>query len=145
MAKRAIHGVDLQTLDQIFVRGRHGIVQARSMALHRIIERAHGDVDFHWRGSGVGPRGQKAEQGKAKSADQQNQNGDDNPQNEVAHFKSSESPASCESTRVAYHGATVATLRFVSGHRFSDAVSASKSHAPSGAEVQPPISSAPYL
>src|ERR1035437_4667119 len=92
MAKRTIHGVNFQTLDQILVGGGHGIVRARSMALHRIIERAHGDVDFHWRGSGVGPRGQKAEQGKAKSADQQNQNGDDNPQNEVAHFKSSEQP-----------------------------------------------------
>src|ERR1039458_4998252 len=91
MAKRAIHGVDLQALDQILVRGGYGIVQAGSMTFHRIVERAHGDVDFHRRGSAVGPGRQKAEQGKAKAANQQNQNSDDNPQNEVAHFRSSES------------------------------------------------------
>jgi len=44
MAGRAVHRVDLQPFDQVFVRWRHWVVGARRVALHRIIERAHGQV-----------------------------------------------------------------------------------------------------
>jgi hypothetical protein len=58
------------------------------MALDRIVERAHGEVDFRFRRSAVGARRQEAEQGNANSADQQNKNGDDNAEKKVAHFRS---------------------------------------------------------
>src|SRR6266403_3130123 len=92
MAKRAIHGVDLYPLDKVLIGRRHRIVEVGSMTFHRSIECAHGDLLLQLGRLRVGVGRYKAEQGGAKAGNQQNQNGDDNPQNEVAHFISSESP-----------------------------------------------------
>src|SRR5258708_14006021 len=85
MTEGAVHGVDLQAVDQICVGRRHGIIDPWSMALHGSVQRAHGDVHFHawWGGVGVGRH--EAQQGQSDTSDRQHQHRDHYTQNEFLH------------------------------------------------------------
>src|SRR5258708_15791111 len=85
MTEGAVHGVDLQAVDEICVGRRHGIIDPWSMALHGSVQRAHGDVHFHAWWSSVGVGRHEAQQGQSDSSDRQHQQRDHYTQNEFLH------------------------------------------------------------
>jgi hypothetical protein len=85
VAKSAIHGVELDALNQVIVIGHERVSDARSMALHGSVCGAHGQVLLPMRRFDVGRGRKETEQREAESAEDENQKGDDYSEKKLAH------------------------------------------------------------
>src|SRR5579859_2238560 len=85
MAKRAMHGVKLHAVFQIFVRGRQRIVDARRVALHGSIDGAHRQMTLEVRGFDVGRSREESEHRETETTQDEDEKSDDYAESELAH------------------------------------------------------------
>src|SRR5205807_8686356 len=71
VTERAVHGVELDAVDEVLVVGHEGVGDARGVALHGGIDGSDGEMPLQMRRRDIGGSGKKAEARNAESGKNQ--------------------------------------------------------------------------
>src|SRR4029077_672818 len=120
VAARAVHRVDLHSIDQVFGRGQDGAVDASRMMIGGRIDCAHRQMSLQFGRGGVGIGWDESKQDNAQSAQNENGQSDHYSEYEIAH-EASPFLAAIVSVQCASRSVSVSTneRRILSGVDYS--------------------------
>src|SRR5579871_4852070 len=85
MTERAIHGVELHSVDEILIVRHQRIADARSMTIHGGVDGSHGQMAFEMRGLDVGRGWKKSEHGNAEDQENYHDKRNNDAEKELTH------------------------------------------------------------